>query len=94
MPPPPDLLNLQSEFGHQTIAPLSDLELATLNYITMSATAARAASKVTQAAGKAAGKANEVGGKPSNNVMNKGARRDPELYVCSYHKAINATRTK
>ena len=49
----------------------------------MSAAAAgRAASKVGQAAGRAATKVNEAGGKQgANNTLNKGAKRDPELYV-------------
>ena len=50
---------------------------------TMSATAAgRVAGKVGQAASKAASKANEVGnGKGKDSVLQKGAKRDPELYV-------------
>ncbi|KAG8534267.1 uncharacterized protein KY384_001111 [Bacidia gigantensis] len=54
----------------------------------MSAAAGRAASKVGQAASKAGASAgnvskkiNEVGGKGSDNPVNKGAKRDPELYV-------------
>ena len=48
----------------------------------MSAVAGRAASKVGQAATKAAGKAAESGspGK-KQSVLQKGARKDPELYV-------------
>lgn len=46
------------------------------------AAAGRAASKVGQAAGKAATKANQAGGgKGPDNALNKGAKRDPELYV-------------
>ncbi len=48
----------------------------------MSAAAGRAASKVGQAASKAAGKANEVGSKKGpDSALQKGAKRDPELYV-------------
>ena len=49
----------------------------------MSAAAAgRAASKVGQAAGRAATKVNEAGGKKGpDSTLNKGAKRDPELYV-------------
>ena len=53
----------------------------------MSAAAGRAASKIGQAAGKVgqsagnvATKANEAGAQGSNNPVNKGAKRDPELY--------------
>lgn len=49
----------------------------------MSAAAGRAAGKVGQAAGRAAAKANEVGSKKGpDGPLNKGAKRDPELYVC------------
>lgn len=49
----------------------------------MSAAAAgRMASRVGQAAGKAATKANEAGGsKGKDSILQKGAKRDPELYV-------------
>ena len=47
----------------------------------MSAVAGRAAGKIASTATKAAGKAAESGGK-SDQVLAKGARRDPELYVC------------
>lgn len=40
------------------------------------------ASKVGSAASKAAGKAAESGDKKTG-VLQKGARKDPELYVCS-----------
>lgn len=46
----------------------------------MSAAAGRVAGKVGLAASKAAGKAAEKGGK-QGTVLNKGAKRDPELYV-------------
>ena len=46
----------------------------------MSAAAGRAASKIASTATTAAGKAAESGGK-SDQVLAKGARRDPELYV-------------
>ncbi|MDI1486982.1 MAG: hypothetical protein OHK93_006244 [Ramalina farinacea] len=48
----------------------------------MSAAAGRAAGKVGQAAGRAAAKANEVGSKKGpDGPLNKGAKRDPELYI-------------
>lgn len=48
----------------------------------MSAAAGRAAGKVGQAVAKAATKANEAGsGKGPDSVLQKGAKRDPELYV-------------
>lgn len=48
----------------------------------MSATAGRMAGKVGQAAGKLASKANEAGsGKGKDSALQKGAKRDPELYV-------------
>ena len=48
----------------------------------MSAVASRAASKVGQTAGRAVAKANEVGAKKGpDSTLNKGAKRDPELYV-------------
>ncbi|MCJ1400108.1 hypothetical protein MMC11_003311 [Xylographa trunciseda] len=48
----------------------------------MSATAGRIASKVGQAATRVAGKAADAGGsdKPAG-VLQKGAKRDPELYI-------------
>ena len=48
----------------------------------MSAAAGRVASKVGQAATRAAGKAADAGSsdKPAG-VLQKGAKRDPELYV-------------
>jgi len=50
--------------------------------ITMSAAAGRAATKVGQVAGRAASKANEVGNKKGpESALQKGAKRDPELYV-------------
>lgn len=50
----------------------------------MSAAAGRVAGKVGAAASKVAGKASETGGKAgtSDGVLKKGAKRDPELYVC------------
>jgi len=48
----------------------------------MSAAAGRMASKVGQAATKAAGKAAEAGSSEKAGVLQKGAKRDPELYVC------------
>lgn len=48
----------------------------------MSAAAGRMASKAGQAAGKIASKANEAGsGKGKDSALQKGAKRDPELYV-------------
>lgn len=48
----------------------------------MSAVAGRVASKVGSSAGKAAGKAAEAGnGQGKDNILTKGAKRDPELYV-------------
>jgi len=47
----------------------------------MSATAGRVASKVGQAASKAAGKAAEAGSSDKQSVLQKGAKRDPELYI-------------
>ena len=49
----------------------------------MSAAASRIAGQVGQAATRAAGRAAEAGGsdKPAG-VLQKGAKRDPELYVC------------
>ena len=48
----------------------------------MSATAGRIAGKMGQAAGKLASKANEAGsGKGKDSALQKGAKRDPELYV-------------
>ena len=48
----------------------------------MSALAGRAASKVGQAATKAAGKAAESGGSSQRqSVLQKAAKKDPELYV-------------
>lgn len=50
----------------------------------MSASAGRMAGKVGQAAGKIASKANEAGsGKGKDSALQKGAKRDPELYVCT-----------
>lgn len=48
----------------------------------MSAAAGRMASKVGSAASKVAGKAAESGDKKTG-VLQKGAKKDPELYVCS-----------
>ena len=49
----------------------------------MSATAGRVVSKVSQAATRAAGKAAEAGASDKKSgVLQKGAKRDPELYVC------------
>ena len=49
----------------------------------MSATAGRMASKLGQTATRAAGKAAEAGGPDKKTgVLQKGAKRDPELYVC------------
>ena len=51
----------------------------------MSAQAAKAAARVSQAAGRVAAKTNEIGAKPPGHVhespVKKGARKDPELYV-------------
>ena len=48
----------------------------------MSAAVSRAAGKVGQAATKAAGKAAESGSSDKKaGVLQKGAKRDPELYV-------------
>ncbi|KAL9125293.1 MAG: hypothetical protein Q9217_005489 [Psora testacea] len=48
----------------------------------MSAAAGRAASKVGQAVGQVASKANGAGGKKGpDNPLQKGAKRDPELYI-------------
>ncbi len=60
----------------------------------MSAAAGRVAGKVGSAAGKAAGKAAEAGnGKGKESVLTKGAKRDPELYVCPWfnHVSIRIT---
>lgn len=52
------------------------------------AAAGRTASKVGQAVGKAASKANAAAnetaaaGKGKSGALQKGAKRDPELYVC------------
>lgn len=52
----------------------------------MSAAAGRMAGKVGQAAGKMASKANEAGsGKGKDSALQKGAKRDPELYVRTDH---------
>lgn len=48
----------------------------------MSAAAGRMASKVGSAASKVAGKAAESG-EQKTGVLQKGAKKDPELYVCS-----------
>ena len=50
----------------------------------MSAAASRIIGQVGQAATRAAGRAAEAGGsdKPAG-VLQKGAKRDPELYVCT-----------
>ena len=53
----------------------------------MSAVAGRAGSKVAEAATKAAGKAAESGGK-EKGVLQRGAKRDPELYVSSLRAAF------
>ena len=55
----------------------------------MSAAAGRTASKVGQAVGKAASKANTAAneaaaGKGKDSALQKGAKRDPELYVRLY----------
>ena len=48
----------------------------------MSAAAGRAVGKIGQAAGRAASRANEVGNKKGpDGALQKGAKRDPELYV-------------
>ena len=50
----------------------------------MSAAAGRVASKVGGAAGKVVEKAAEAGsGKGNQSVLQKGAKKDPELYVWS-----------
>ena len=55
----------------------------------MSAAAGRMAGKVGQAAGKIASKANEAGsGKGQDSTLQKGAKRDPELYVCTNHSVV------
>ena len=50
----------------------------------MSAAAGRVASKIGSAATKAAGKAAEsgAGGEGKQSALKKGAKKDPELYVC------------
>ena len=50
----------------------------------MSATAGRVASKVGSTATKAVGKAAESGKAGQQGVLQKGAKRDPELYVRRY----------
>lgn len=47
----------------------------------MSGTAGRVAGKIGQAATQAAGKAAEAGSNKKSGVLQKGAKRDPELYV-------------
>ncbi|KAI9879902.1 MAG: hypothetical protein M1830_006569 [Pleopsidium flavum] len=47
----------------------------------MSGTAGRVASKIGQAATQAAGKAAESGSNKKSGVLQKGAKRDPELYI-------------
>lgn len=49
----------------------------------MSASAGRIAGKVGQTAGKYASKANQAAGsgKGKDSALQKGAKRDPELYV-------------
>jgi len=47
----------------------------------MSGTAARVASKIGSAASATAAKAAEAGSSKSTGVLQKGAKRDPELYV-------------
>lgn len=48
----------------------------------MSGAAGRMAGKVGQAAGEMASKANKAGsGKGKDSALQKGAKRDPELYV-------------
>ena len=56
----------------------------------MSASAGRMAGKVGQAAGKFASKANEAGsGKGKDSALQKGAKRDPELYVRTDHPSLS-----
>ena len=56
----------------------------------MSATAGRIATKVGQAAGKAASKTNETGsGKGKESPLQKGAKRDPELYVQKIYSTVS-----
>ena len=61
----------------------------------MSAVAGRVASKVGSAAGQAAGKAAQAGsGGGKESVLKKGAKRDPELYVCFFaHLKFNQILT-
>ena len=67
----------------------------------MSAAAGRAAGKIgqaaaksRQAAGNVATKANEAGARGSDNPVNKGAKRDPELYVCYNRSDSKATQQR
>lgn len=47
------------------------------------------AGKVGQAAGKVASKANEAGsGKGKDSALQKGAKKDPELYVRTDHSIV------
>ena len=53
----------------------------------MASAASRMAGKVGGPVSKIAGKAAESGSNPKNQeVLQKGAKRDPELYVCRPHR--------
>ena len=86
--------SVSEDFWHIYLHTLGSVLLHTVHYLrrfqcqrklescTMSATAGRVAGKVGQAAGKFATKANETGsGKGKRSALQKGAKRDPELYV-------------
>ena len=47
---------------------------------------ASAVGRVAQQAGKAAGNAAKASKGGEDTVLKKGARRDPELYVCQQHR--------
>ena len=56
----------------------------------MSAAAGRMVGKAGQAAGKIASKANEAGsGKGKDSALQKGAKRDPELYVRTHRSTAS-----
>ena len=58
----------------------------------MSAAAGRMANKVGQAATRVAGKAAESGGPDKQqSVLQKGAKRDPELYVGIFYLPFRGT---
>ena len=63
--------------SHESIEPLT---YTSTHYSNMSAAIGRAAGKATKAVGKAA----EAGSSDKKaGMLQKGAKRDPELYVCS-----------